>query len=72
MREVTGLEELPVDHALVDKLEAVWAKEDKVVSEEVGTWLPSCVRFCPCPRPLPLSCLPFPLPLCLPLPLGVV
>ncbi len=41
VREVTGLEELPVDHALVDELEALWAKEDKVVSEEVETLLPS-------------------------------
>jgi hypothetical protein len=69
VRDVTGLDELPVDHALGDELDALLAKEDKEGSEEVDTALPSCVRFCPCPRPLPLSPFPFPFPSPLPFPL---
>ena len=53
MRDVTGLEELPVAHARVEELEALLAKEDRKGSEDVETGLPSCVRFCPCPpRPV--------------------
>ncbi len=40
MRDVTGLEELPVAHARVEELQALLAKEDKEGSEDVETAWP--------------------------------